>query len=186
MDEFPSCSISVLIFSFFFYFFLFFVSCLEIKNFLKSISWSYVINFFSFRFLFSLANFFLFTFETLASKYLFTGFVLNFRFEYDRHFILYAKCTNKHFYRSHESPSRLRLYLYFNCYTMSQPQIFRTFSYVERRNKSFESGRVDPNAGALQTINIMIGVLTNDIGLETLKFCWYRVNRETSYNYVMN
>lgn len=61
---------------------------------------------------------------------------------------------------------------------ISQPQIFRTFSYVERRNKSFESGRVDPNAGALQTINIMIGVLTNDIGLETLKFCWYSKLRD--------
>lgn len=61
---------------------------------------------------------------------------------------------------------------------ISQPQIFRTFSYVERRNKSFESGRVDPNAGALQTINIMIGILTNDIGLETLKFCWYSKLRD--------
>lgn len=81
------------------------------------------------------------------------GLVLNFRFEHYQRFGLRICSTSKHYYRSHDYHRLVcdciqRLFQ-FQLLSTPRPRIFRAFSYVERRNKSFESRRVDPNAGAL-------------------------------------
>lgn len=80
--------------------------------------------------------------------------VLNLRFEHDQRLgSLRVRGTSKHYYRSHDYHRLVRdctrrLFRY-QLLSTPRPPIFRALSYVERRNKSFESRRVDPNAGAL-------------------------------------